>query len=773
MSAVDTLRDALYGNPPSPNWLPSREGTLKAFSEISEQVQAAVAGIVYYASGAARAADTSKPVGTIGKAADETDYYRREGDGWVIDNSIAQGLADVVQPIIDDGAAELGAISAQVDAAATRAEAAAGSAGSSAARFNEIAYLSPVTLDPYRAADVGFGSGANQLLWGRTFGEMGYSEGILIDRITVARKTAAAGAKIGLMTKVGTKYAYASTPVTADLPAGVTVLTAPADFTAFVAAADQTISAYHSSGGWSLDAGNAGDLLAFGTENVSTTPETPDSLAYRLMLSVEGRAGGIVEAVSSLKDQSYSRVADVGFRSAAASGSNDTSNATLLLRQTFGEACPPRKRMRLRKVVIFAKNAVSTAVFKILQRPGGVSGSQASWVRDIFSAPLVAGRNEFVAGVDFNPLPVDADQTLAVYGKEAGIYRGFGHDGLSNLPYFVGNFTGQNGTLSALDDYVMMYAEVEYEPLKDSQPSKYLYFSFVETDTGGTASDQQGYAVVYRGDTPDTFTENLPVTVVGKPTDHSIRDLSVRVDETGAMWGLASAHNVTVGAGYDNCDLYRITLADSAITMTYVTSINSGLAGSGGMWAPEWLPDEGAAAFIVSCVMPDATHGVVRVPHIYRATNPQMTAWTHEAQVTGDAFPYDAIDHTVVKINGLYLLCGTNIVDVYSSSAEQGMFLAVSENRAGPYATRSAYPLLGDKHCEGAQFARWGSLPAGVLRMYYDSHIGIGPGLRYSDTSDLGATWTTPAPVYVGIFTNKSGQLVRFPPRHGCIVAQP
>ena len=37
MSAVDTLRDALFGNPPSPTTEPSREGTLAAFTEMYQQ----------------------------------------------------------------------------------------------------------------------------------------------------------------------------------------------------------------------------------------------------------------------------------------------------------------------------------------------------------------------------------------------------------------------------------------------------------------------------------------------------------------------------------------------------------------------------------------------------------------------------------------------------------------------------------------------------------------------------------------------------------------
>lgn len=95
MGAVDILRDALIGNPPSPTKQPSREGVLAAFTMIAQNLSGALAGIVYYDTGAARAADNTRPVGTIGKAANESDYYRYTATGWVVDNSVYEGIADL------------------------------------------------------------------------------------------------------------------------------------------------------------------------------------------------------------------------------------------------------------------------------------------------------------------------------------------------------------------------------------------------------------------------------------------------------------------------------------------------------------------------------------------------------------------------------------------------------------------------------------------------------------------------------------------------------
>ncbi len=75
---------------------------MAAFSEMYRTVSGAVAGIIYYDTGTERAADTARPVGTIGKAADEADYYRWDGSGWVVDNTVYDGVAGLVQPIVDE-----------------------------------------------------------------------------------------------------------------------------------------------------------------------------------------------------------------------------------------------------------------------------------------------------------------------------------------------------------------------------------------------------------------------------------------------------------------------------------------------------------------------------------------------------------------------------------------------------------------------------------------------------------------------------------------------
>lgn len=107
----DVYRDSVTAGVPASGANDPAKSEIRAlFATVDLTVTGAVAGIVYYATGTARAADTAQPIGKIGKAADETDYYRREGGGWVVDNTVYDGVASVVQP-------ELDAFSEQLDGA--------------------------------------------------------------------------------------------------------------------------------------------------------------------------------------------------------------------------------------------------------------------------------------------------------------------------------------------------------------------------------------------------------------------------------------------------------------------------------------------------------------------------------------------------------------------------------------------------------------------------------------------------------------------------------
>lgn len=134
MTAVDTLRTALYGNPPNDGFKPDRGGVLTAFSELFEQVRNLVSGVVSYATVAdlsiALSGDGSAPVGTQARVyADPTStnntYWIRTGSAgtsadWEIDLDLITSISTIVQPLVDlaHGYADAAAASATAAAAA-------------------------------------------------------------------------------------------------------------------------------------------------------------------------------------------------------------------------------------------------------------------------------------------------------------------------------------------------------------------------------------------------------------------------------------------------------------------------------------------------------------------------------------------------------------------------------------------------------------------------------------------------------------------------------
>jgi len=119
MSAVETLTDALFGNPPSPTMKPSREGVLAAFTELSTAVTAAASDAVAYPTIAdlpEGAAKGSRARVYDDEVASNNTYWIVRDGGWAIDVDYISSIADVVQPLVDD--AEAAATAAQ-EAAAT------------------------------------------------------------------------------------------------------------------------------------------------------------------------------------------------------------------------------------------------------------------------------------------------------------------------------------------------------------------------------------------------------------------------------------------------------------------------------------------------------------------------------------------------------------------------------------------------------------------------------------------------------------------------------
>lgn len=102
--ASDVYRDsAVAGLPASGAHDPEKSDIRKLFGLVDQRVAAAIAGLTYYTTAAARDADTSKPIGTLSRVAGDATVYRYQGGSppWVVDTAFYQGLLQVVQPSID------------------------------------------------------------------------------------------------------------------------------------------------------------------------------------------------------------------------------------------------------------------------------------------------------------------------------------------------------------------------------------------------------------------------------------------------------------------------------------------------------------------------------------------------------------------------------------------------------------------------------------------------------------------------------------------------
>ncbi|CAN5701999.1 hypothetical protein BH11PSE6_BH11PSE6_00020 [soil metagenome] len=157
MGSIETFRDALFGNPPSPTTEPSREGALAAFTELYNEsvvaIYATQAGITTVANIAARDAFYATPanqgklvyVNNNNGVADDplNGVYEYVSGAPRLAQAFYAALAGVVQPLVDD--AEAAAVSAGLseeaaEGAADAAEEFANDAAASAekARVDQI-----------------------------------------------------------------------------------------------------------------------------------------------------------------------------------------------------------------------------------------------------------------------------------------------------------------------------------------------------------------------------------------------------------------------------------------------------------------------------------------------------------------------------------------------------------------------------------------------------------------------------------------------------------
>lgn len=187
VSAVDTFRDALFGNPPSPTFKPSREGALAAFSQLFDAATVAqyatAAGITTVSTIADRDAfyaNTGNRTKLVyvnnnnGSATDPANgVYEYVGTSARLAQSFYAGIASIVQPLVDQANAGA-ALSGRYANASTDADipgAAPGERGSkfwslqAAALFTRFTGIFPVFGSRSGVAWAVTDSARRKLLW--------------------------------------------------------------------------------------------------------------------------------------------------------------------------------------------------------------------------------------------------------------------------------------------------------------------------------------------------------------------------------------------------------------------------------------------------------------------------------------------------------------------------------------------------------------------------------------------------------------------------------
>jgi len=440
MSAIDTIRDALYGNPPVEGFKPSREGVVKAFTEMMGLIVFSSFGIATYPTQAAMNAVApgvdDAHIAFVNNDPDATknNVYAYRNGAWSVYTEFYSGVASVVQPLLD-----------AAKAASDKAVSANQQAQKAAFGFN---YTVPSPYDPNMAfqTTTPMGNGF-AIVMPMTMGQY-YADSM--PRALASVRLYATADSPGIIVKraqvlpngncrafktVGTVNVKAGPLGTEFVPDDVVVF-GPNETLVFFQPAGSSLC-YNDIPGPLLYILSADPNNDYATaEGVHT-----DSTFGSLMVSAVFVETDVVSAeaetnVTALRAR-YSQEIVVDRYAKDAAGSAGTDNVDMFS-DTFG-----RKGLLL-DFNQRAQTATPRAFFELWQRN---ADRTYSFVRVLFMRNLIAGDNKFKAGVDFPFLEVEANWCIKVYsrtegisitsnndyGAEAGAFR-FGHSTGQNLP---------------------------------------------------------------------------------------------------------------------------------------------------------------------------------------------------------------------------------------------------------------------------------------------------------------------------------------------------
>jgi hypothetical protein len=166
--------------------------------------------------------------------------------------------------------------------------------------------------------------------------------------------------------------------------------------------------------------------------------------------------------------------------------------------------------------------------------------------------------------------------------------------------------------------------------------SSYIYTTF----KGDGAADQELW--VYQS-TDGTNFSVLADTNYRGPTG-VLRDPSI-IRYNGRYYIAYTVQSWTTNSGY-----FHIASSTNLTTWTHVATVNSGIANTRFVWAPEFYV-EGSTVRIIASVAQTTCSGCFR-PYVYTAQNTALTSWSAPSQMWG--LGHNHIDTFVVKSGSTY-----------------------------------------------------------------------------------------------------------------------
>jgi hypothetical protein len=709
------------------------------------------------------------PVATVASLiADQQTYWTQNADGSQLLRYGNNGGAVATAPF---GGAQL-----SIDTSSRAA----------AALANQSLYTNRFTIDPYGASKAGvIPSGADTIIFPKTFGEMGYSGYSLPKFITIYAQSAQANVSLLQIVKNGSgtgTYWLLRQIGTVSLVAGRNVFIAGINFEQFVAYQDQTIGVHSPGGGISLVASGAGaqDCPNFpgkfaAPQGAPIAPTFAPARAMMSMLILRQNATDRLDAhdVEVAKiSRPYNALFDINSASAAFDSSHPAGETTaIVLNDAFGKINAVAGSVMVDQIEIWMGAAASDVTIDVFEiDPLAGTNGQTRFVKTVGHFDLVQGYNLITAPANFAAFTAEPNQTLSYTSLNGGIGV---RSGAANWKY-VRAVRDMSGAWNAVQGYagVEIMMRARYWHAIDEDYSAWEFYTFREPNGNETFH-------AYRGRNGRDFTTELPITYTGRPAaSTSFRDPSVHYNRktrtrflAHSAWFVESGptkNTFFVAMAQNNTYDFKFVAAISPDATLMSKPNATGGFGPLAAWAPEWFIDDDGTTYIIVAhhygYYTDSREGSFAdlTTYVYKSASPTHDKFTLVGPLTGNMIPRlggpvdrtTCFDCSIMRVNGVYQVVGA------TRTTPQTVFRAVSSSGiTGPY-DAGQYPFVPDMGTGGGHEAPNQMMADdGAQRVITDNFAGA--GLQMAESHDYWQTYTVNPIVLPGGIKPRHGDVIR------------